>query len=190
MLLLILGIVCVGLGFVFHRTEAHAYAGGTAPSAFRVHAGKTYLISVPGGARTLVKRADIATPQCSYQFVGGVGAEPLTVSPYGADTNATNAVGQFVAPVSGEITIECLNWGAVFVDNADDASFDLSTALFVVGSGVLLVAVILGAGALARDGSAPRYDDEVERLVDAGPFGRYHGEVVGTDPRDVGGQFG
>jgi hypothetical protein len=187
LLLLVLGLVLVGLGLVFHATESHAYADGTAPTSVRVHPGKTYLISVPGGVKALAKHADVSAPQCSYQLVGSAGAAPLDVTPETA-TNATNAVGSFVSPVDGQISIDCLGWGPVYVDDSDDAGFDVSTALLVLGSVVLLAGVVVGASSLARDGSAPRDGDEVERLVDVGAYRRPEVEVGPPDTDDVGDQ--
>jgi hypothetical protein len=169
---LLVGVTCAGLAWVFSATESHAYTHGPAPQVVHLSSGRQYLLSVPGGYRALVKRANVLTPQCTYtpQPTDGAAATlPLAVEPFGADTKATNAVGSFVAPMTGDLRIECLGWGAVYVDDADDSSFDMSTLLVAVASVALFVAVGLGLsalrGLLAEAHSRTNEDEDIERLV-------------------------
>lgn len=169
---LLVGVTCAGLAWVFAATESHAYAHGPAPQTVRLTSGRQYLLSVPGGYRALVNRANVQTPQCTYTPQspdGGAATLALSVNPFGADTKATNAVADFIAPTSGDVHIECLGWGAVYVDDADDSGFDVATLLVAVASVTLLAAVGLGLSALrgllaeARTGTDE--DEEIERLV-------------------------
>jgi hypothetical protein len=169
---LLVGVTCAGLAWVFAATESHAYAHGPAPQTVHLSSGRQYLLSVPGGYRALVNRANVQTPQCTYtpeSADGGAGALPLAVDPFGADTKATNAVASFVAPTSGEVRVECLGWGAVYVDDADDSGFDVSTLLVAVASVTLLAAVGLGLsalrGVLVEARTRTSEDEEIERLV-------------------------
>jgi hypothetical protein len=171
---LLVGVTCAGLAWVFAVTESHAYAHGPAPEAVHLTSGRQYLLSVPGGYRALVKRANVLTPQCTYTpqpADSGAPTLPLAVEPFGADTKATNAVGSFVAPTTGDLRIECLGWGGVYVDDADDSGFDVSTLLVTVASVALLAAVGLGLsalrGLLAEAHSRTSEDEDIERLVRA-----------------------
>lgn len=182
---LLVGVTCAGLAWVFAATESHAYAHGPAPRSVHLTSGRQYLLSVPGGYRALAKRANVDTPQCTYtpESAGGDAAVlSLAVQPFGADTKATNAVASFVAPATGEVRIDCLGWGAVYVDDADDSGFDVSTLLIAVASIALCVAVGLGLGALrgliAEARSRTSEDEEVERLV--------HVVHVRSEDRQVG----
>jgi hypothetical protein len=169
---LLVGVTCAGLAWVFATTESHAYAHGPAPQSVHVSSGHHYLLSVPGGYRALVNRANVQAPQCTYtpdSADGSAATLPLAVEPFGGDTKATNAVAAFVAPTTGEVHVECLGWGAVFVDDADDSGFDVYTLLVAVASVALLAAVGLGLSALRGLLAEARYrmseDEEIERLV-------------------------
>jgi hypothetical protein len=168
---LLVGVTCAGLAWVFAATESHAYAHGPAPQTVHLTSGRQYLLSVPGGYRALVERANLQTPQCTYapESTGGGAALPLAVEAFGADTKATNAVAAFVAPTTGKVRVECLGWGAVYVDDADDSGFDVSTLLVAAASVALLAAVGLGLsalrGLLAEARLRTNEDEEIERLV-------------------------
>lgn len=169
---LLVAVSCGSLAWIFAATESHAYAHGPAPQTVHLTSGHQYLLSVPGGYRALVKRANVQAPQCTYTLesaAGGATTLPLAVDPFGADTKATNAVGVFVAPTTGEARVECLGWGAVYVDDADDSGVDVSTLLVAVASVALLAAIGLGLsalrGLLAEARASAREDEEVEHLV-------------------------
>ncbi len=168
---LVAGLVLAALVRVVGGTEQHSWSpGAVAPEFARLTAGKTYQLAVPGGIKDLTDRGiDVTTPRCSYTVRGGTG-RPLAVTAEGADTKATNTVGRFAAPVTGEVHVDCLGWGALFVDDADDASPDVAGWLLVLAVVLLTVGAGLGLSAL-RAGRARRAhtrdtgDEEIERLV-------------------------
>jgi hypothetical protein len=193
-LLALLGLLLCVLYRVVDGTESHAYSSGTLPPpSVRLTAGNSYLISVRGGANAIVKNGGaLNAPQCEWSS-GGSPAQPLTVTAYEADTKATNAVGSFVAPVTGPVHVACTGWGAVFVDDADNAPGDVAGWLLLAG----VVALTLGGGlavsALATgshrraSGSAASQQDQVERSVDVAVGGGADDEVVGAHGRHLAG---
>lgn len=167
---LLAGIVCAALARLVAGTEQHSYSpGAVAPASVRVTEGHLYRLAVPGGVTALTRRGvDVTTPRCSYLAGGGV-ARPLTVQAAGADTKATDEVGTFVAPVGGNLHVDCLGWGPLFVDDADDAAPDVSgwllvatTVLLTVGAGLALSAARSASLGRRRPGG----DEEIERLVE------------------------
>lgn len=167
---LLAGLVCAGLARVVAGTEQHSYSpGAVAPQYVTLTAGRAYHLAVPGGVDELARRGvDVTTPRCSYTVRDG-SSQPLTVQASGPDTKATDVVGVFTAPVGGEVHVDCLGWGALFVDDADDASPDVSGWLLVAA----IVLLTAGAGlclsaaraASLRRRRRPQHDEEIERLV-------------------------
>lgn len=192
-LLVLLGVLLLGLYRVSSVTEKHSYASGaTAPASVHVTAGKSYALSVHGGINGLQHRGvSIVSPNCTWSLAGSAAAA-LPVAMEKADTKATNQVGTFVAPATGDVHVECAGWGVVFVDDADNASGDLA-GVFLLGGVVALTLGVILALAAARQAvalsSARRSageQDEVEARVDvAGWSGGPHGEVRHDDLGDV-----
>lgn len=195
--LLVAGLVLAGLYRVLSGTEHTAFAsGGVPPAADHVTEGKTYELSVPGGVRTLQRRgADVTSPECQWSAAGS-GAQVLQAQASGSDTKAINVVATFVAPVTGDITVSCAGWGAMFIDDADSAPADVAGWLLILGVIALTVGVGLGVSALRSAGeSAGRAggesagtageDDEVERFVHVVHVRSQDPEVAGADPGDV-----
>jgi hypothetical protein len=148
-LLLLFGIGLWGLYRVAAGREDHAFApDAIAPTEVHVTAGMSYSIAIRGGVPTETKAGlDPGALHCQYTPRGGSPAE-LTIVAEQTDTKATNQVASFTAPVSGSIHIECPGLAAVFVDDADDASGDLSGVLLVAATISLTAGVGLTLSAL------------------------------------------
>jgi hypothetical protein len=192
--LLVLGILLAGLYRVTSGTERHSFASDAVPPAtVHVTAGHDYLISVPGGVSAL-RDHDLSPSglRCEWS-TGGSATQALSVQLYGPESKATDAIGTFGAPVTGDIHIDCIGWGAVFVDNADDASGDLAGLFLVLCVIALTFGAALGLSALrlrhdasSRDSvRASSENDEIERLVHLVHVRSEDGEVPGPDGGDV-----
>jgi hypothetical protein len=171
-------------------TEHHAFApGAVAPSAVHLTAGKNYMLSVPGGVKDLQARhIDVATPQCEWS-VGGAASQALTVTAAGTGTKATDVVGTFVAPYTGELHIDCLGWGPMFVDDADNSAPDAAGWLLLLATISLTAGVALALAVLRSSGfgsaRAAGEDDEIERLVHVVRGRSADDEVSRADGGDV-----
>ncbi|HEU5006761.1 MAG TPA: hypothetical protein VFT67_07300 [Jatrophihabitantaceae bacterium] len=192
--LLVMGILLGGLYRVTSGTERHSYASDAVPPAnVHVTAGHSYMISVPGGVSALQDR-DLSPSglRCEWS-TGGSAAQPLSVQLYGPDSKATDAVGTFTAPITGDVHIDCTGWGAVFVDDADDAGGDLAGLFLVLCVIALTLGAALGLSALrlrhegsSRDSArTASEDDEIERLVHIVHVRSEDGEVTHPDGGDV-----
>jgi hypothetical protein len=187
--LIIAALLFGALYRIVSGTEHHAYSpGAVAPSTVHLTAGKNYMLSAPGGVKDLLARGvDVGTPQCEWS-VGGGGSQALTVTAAGASTKATNVVGTFAAPYSGNLHVDCLGWGPMFVDDADNTAADNAGWLLLLTTVTLTAGVVLGLSTLraaaGRSERAPSEDDEIERLVHAVHV-RADDEVPGTDGGDV-----
>jgi hypothetical protein len=183
--LLLAAVLCGALWRVSDGAEHHSYnSGATPPDTVRLSAGHRYEISVPGGRKALQKRGVITTSaQCSVSQNNGLDVA-LTVTVLSPDVRPTNALGSFIAPVSGRVHVDCGSWGAVFVDDSDDSSWDFAGLWLVLTAIFLTAGVALGLSALyARsEGRAARENDEVERRIGVG--GAHH-EVGPGDAGDV-----
>lgn len=169
--LVAIGLFCCGMFRVVSQTEHHAYASGSAPNTVKLTAGTQYILAVRGGAPSLSERGvDVTTPECTWS-VGGTEAQALTVSPGGSSSKGTNAVATFISPYTGNLHIECKNFGAVFVDDAEDAGRDTAGWYLVAGVLALTIGAGLGVSALRQaslrggGGGRSRDDDQVETLV-------------------------
>jgi len=192
-LLLVLGVLLLGLYRVSSGTENHAYSSSPdAPTSFKLTAGEEYHLSVPGGVEALKKRAaDVTTAQCEWS-INGSATQALVVSAEGEDTKATNVVGSFVSPFTGALHIDCVGWGPVFVDDADNTKPDYALGFLIAATIVLTLGVALAMSAgwqamQARAESGPTSeDDEVQRFVDVDVVDGADVEIVSGDRGDVG----
>jgi hypothetical protein len=188
--LIIAALLFGALYRIVSGTEHHAFSpGAVAPNTVHVTAGKNYLLAAPGGVKDLQGRGvDVATPQCEWS-VGGGGSQALTVTAAGTGTKATNVVGTFIAPYTGNLHVDCLGWGPMFVDNADNASGDTAGWLLLLATLTLTVGVALALATLraatAASRRVPREDDEIERLVHVVHSRAADDEVGGGDGDDV-----
>ncbi len=174
-MLVLLGMVFAGMSRIAAGTERHSFSPSAVPPAtVQVTSGHTYLVSVPGGVDALSKRGlNPSGLRCEWSAADS-GPQPLDVSLYGPDSKATNAIGSFVAPVTGAIHINCVGWGTVFVDDAANASGDAAGLLLVLCIVAFTVglALCLSAWRSYRLGQpddrarAADEDEEIERLID------------------------
>jgi hypothetical protein len=188
MMLIAATILLAGLYRVSDGTERHSYnAGAVPPSSVELTSGRTYEISVPGGRDALAKRGvSPSVAQCSLSQASSAN-QVLKVTPLSADVRPTHAIASFVAPVSGRVHIDCAGWGAVYVDDADDAGWDYAGLFLLLATICLTAGVALGMSAMYERGRlqrSARYDDEVEARVE--PLG-VHPEVRRTDGGHVPG---
>lgn len=169
--LLLAAVLCGGLYRIADGAERHSYnKGAVPPDTVRLTSGHRYEISVPGGRKALQKRGILTTSaQCSATPQGGAEI-PLTVTVLSQDVRPTNALGSFVSPISGRVHVSCSSWGAVFVDDSDDSSWDFAGLWLVLAAVFLTGGVALGLSALyARtEGRPAREDDEIERRLRVG----------------------
>jgi hypothetical protein len=190
------GLVVAALLFgalfrILSGTEHHAFAkGAVAPNGTHVTIGQTYTLSTPGGVKKLMGRGvDVNTAQCEWS-VGGSAGQALTVVAAGPGTKATNVVGTFVAPYTGDLHVDCLGWGPMFIDDAKGSSPDYGGWLLLLATITLTLGVALGMASLRAVGTdserAAGQDDEIERLVHAVHVRSEDHEVPDRDVGDVG----
>jgi hypothetical protein len=192
--LLLLGVGLAAAYRVISGTQRQAFSvGAVPPSSSQVTEAKTYQLAVPGGVTTLKKRgANVTAAQCEWS-VGGSGSQLLQVTAAGPDTKATNVVGTFVSPVTGDIRVDCAGWGAMYIDDADNAPADVAGWFLVLAVIALAVGAGLGVSALRMAGDeaaasarrSTREDDEIERLVHAVHVRSQDEEVLDSDGDDV-----
>jgi hypothetical protein len=179
-----------GLSRIVGGAEHHAFApGAVAPNTAHVTLGKTYTLSAHGGVSALRARGvNVNTAQCEWS-VGGAASQALTVTAAGESTKATNVVGTFVGPYTGELHIDCLGWGPMFIDDADDSAGDTAGSLLMLAVITLTLGVALALAALRSVGvdsdRAAREDDEIERLVHAVHVRSADVEVADSHSGDV-----
>lgn len=169
--LLLAAVLFGGLYRVADGLEKHSYnSGAVPPDTVELTQGRTYQISVPGGRKALAKRGiSTAAAQCSVTQPSGV-SQHLSVTLLSSDVRPTNAIATFVAPVSGSVRLDCGQWGAVYVDDADNAGWDYAGLFLLLTAICLTLAVALGLSALYA-----RHGDQVEG-----------GVGVATGDHDVG----
>jgi hypothetical protein len=184
-------ILLFGIAGVLAGTERHSYVGGAlAPNEVTVKEGSSYQISIHGGVKALIMRNINPTGlQCEWSSQGS-GSQLLEISPEDRDSKATNMVATFISPISGSIHVDCVGWGTVFVDDAENASADLSGVFLVLGMivfGVGLLVLVSPKLATRRDRSewSTSEDEEIERLVHLVHVRSEDGEVAGPDGPDV-----
>jgi hypothetical protein len=153
--LVLLGLAAWALFALQNGRERHSYTHGQVPPAYvALHAGKTYSLAIPGGVsgeETL--GLDPAKLTCTAARPGQASAE-LTVTPEHNDTKAIQQIGSFTAGFSGSAHVECNGIGLVYVDNADNASFDWSGLWLIVASAALVVGLPLTLSGLRRPRAA------------------------------------
>jgi hypothetical protein len=188
--LIIAGLLLAALYRIVSSSEHHSFsAGPVAPNTAHVTQGKQYTLSTPGGVKRLKQHGiEVTTPQCEWS-VGGSASQALTVTAAGEFTKASNVVATFVAPFTGDLHFDCLGWGPMYVDNADNASADIAGWSLLLAVIMLTAGVALGLAALRSAGveseRATREDDEIERLVHAVHVRSTDEEVVDPDGGDV-----
>jgi hypothetical protein len=153
--LVLLGLAAWALFALQNARERHSYAHGLVPPAYvELHAGKTYSLAIPGGVHGEENLGlDPAKLSCT---AARPGQEPagLSVTPEHSDTKAIQQIGSFTPGFSGSAHVECTGIGVVFVDDADNASFDWSGLWLIVASAALVVGLPLTLSGLRRPRAA------------------------------------
>ncbi|SDJ29274.1 hypothetical protein SAMN05444157_2677 [Frankineae bacterium MT45] len=185
---------------ILDAIQTHSFnSSGSAPDSVQLVEGQTYVLSAQGGVGGLAARGITLTSQC--QIVSGGRVQPLTVTPYTADSRTVNAIATFQSPVSGAARLLCTGITPVWVDDSEDAAPDYAGLLLVAAIGFGLAAVVIrlyfGYAAGATDGGDSDLGDgeQVEAAVGVGvadeSAGRSDarvdpdGEVPGADSGDV-----
>lgn len=199
--LLLVAVACFGLWRVLAGSTNLPYrTDATPPATAHVTQDHTYSLAVPGGVQAMLHRgvppagtSDGQTIglQCTYT-ANGVPNQTLAVSAESTTTKATNTVGEFTAPVTGDIAVTCAGWGAMFVPDSDDRPYDSSGLALWLGTIALTVGVGLGLGAWYSSWQQRRAmsdrdsdHDQVEALVDVPRGAVDDGEVLDHHTRDV-----
>ncbi|MDP9094872.1 MAG: hypothetical protein M3N95_18530 [Actinomycetota bacterium] len=193
-ILLVAGLGLAAVYRVLSGTEHQSFsAGAMPPPSSHVSAGKTYELAVPGGVATLKRNsANVATTQCEWSLPGSP-SQVLAATASGTDTKAVNVVATFVAPVTGDIRVDCSGWGAMYIDDADNTPADIAGWSLLLAVIALALGAGLGVSALwmaSEDPARPLRrtlsdDDEIERLVHVVHVRSQDGEVVGDDRGDI-----
>lgn len=174
--LLLVAVLFGGLYRVADGLEKHSYnSGAVPPDKVQLTQGRTYQISVPGGRKALAERGiSTSVAQCSVTQPSGV-SQHLSVTLLSNDVRPTNAIATFVAPVSGSVHLDCGEWGAVYVDDADNAGWDYAGLFLLLSAICLTLAVALGLSALyarhgdqVKDGVGVATGDQEVRRGDGG----------------------
>jgi hypothetical protein len=198
--LLLVGLGSLGLWRVLSGSEDLPFSeGASAPTSVHLTKDKDYTLAVPGGVNAMIARGvPVASSnngqtlglQCDWSRAGDTDTESLSISAESTWTKAENTVGRFTAPATGQIHIDCDNWGTMFVPDADDRSADSSGWALLVAMITLTIGAGLGLSEMRltwERGQASRTageDDEVERFVDVTQFRRDDREVRGPDRTD------
>lgn len=165
-LLVLVGFASWVLYAVQSRGEAHSYAPGKVPPTYvRLERGHTYWISIPGGVRAVTAAGlDPKHLQCT---ASGAGEAPgaLPVSGEAGDTKLITRIASFIAGSSGSVHIACRGIGAVYVDNAADASYDWSGLELVLASLALAVGLPLTLSGLRSLPRTPAAEPPTESAL-------------------------
>ncbi len=168
--LLVIGVLCWGGHRLAEGRGHHAYdAGAVAPETVRLTEGHNYELSYPGGTGALARLGvSPKAPGCSYSDADSGG--PVTLSTEPEPTGkAVDVFAEFISPISGSVHIACSGLPQVFVDDADNANFDLSGLLLLCAVVALTIGGALGLSAL-RIAYRDRPPRPVSREVDDDDF--------------------
>jgi hypothetical protein len=186
--LLVLGLGLLAVYRLTISSARHSYApGAIAPTYVTVTAAETYSIAIPNGVQA--ERDLGLNPRALRCTINIPGQQPiqLKITPEPAGTKAINQIATFVAPVSGQVHIDCAGASPVFVDNADDAAPDRSGLFLVLATIMLAIGGPLTLSAWrGRSARRAAQDDEVQGLVDGADPVVEHSEVSGADRLDGG----
>lgn len=158
-LLVLLGVAAFGLyGFTSDR-EPHSFAGAKPPASVLLQRGNTYSIGVPDGVRA-EKAAGLDPGTLACTLTSGGRELSINLLADQADTKTTTQIATFVSPVSGRATVSCPGLRQVYVDNAEDAPFDLAGMWLLVAMTSLAIGIPLALSAL-RAGARQRSASDV-----------------------------
>jgi hypothetical protein len=188
---LIIAALLLGALFrILSGTEHHAFASGAiAPTSTHVTLGDTYTLSAPGGVKSLMARGvNVNSAQCEWS-VDGSASQALSVVVAGQGTKAVNVVATFVAPYTGNLHVDCLGWGPMFLDDAAGSAPDYAGWLLLLATISLTLGIALGIASMRAVGAdserSAREDNEIERLVHAVHVRSADHEVPRRDGGDV-----
>jgi hypothetical protein len=166
---LLVAVAFLGLWRIAAGSQNHAYdSGPMPPTTVALTAGKTYQLSTVDGPEQLSDRGALEQPAACTWSTAGEAPQALAVTPVTADSRSTHVVATFVGPAGGDVHIECPAWGAVWVDDSDDAPTDLAGLFLVVAVITLTSGVIFALTAVYRRSIAPvgrHARDEDEEIV-------------------------
>ena len=143
----------------------------------------TYSLAVPGGVHAMLAQGvpsrlttgqEVLALQCTWSSTGADGTSGLAldVTAESTTTKAEDTVGQFVAPISGRIHVDCAGWGAMFVPDSKDRPYDWAGLALLVAVIALTVGAALGLSELrlakerARQNRADEEDDDYDNEYD------------------------
>jgi hypothetical protein len=182
------GLVLILLGatlWILYRyqsgRERHSYTtGGAPPATVHLTAGHTYWLSIAGGVdREVALGLDPRALQCTQT---GAGSAPrvLVLSPESADTKLTHQIASFVAPLTGDVHVDCDRLGAVYIDDADN-SYDYAGLWLVLTSIALAIGIPLSLAPVVVGARRPT-------TVEAGDPGFDPADVDESEPVDPAAQ--
>jgi hypothetical protein len=170
--LTILAIAFAGIALIAAHSEQTSYFDrSTPPQYVHVTQGKSYLLSIHGGADTLAAQGlEASSLKCQYATSPDGTAQSLTVSALASDSRAVNSVATIDAPLTGNIRVTCSNFtGNVYLDGADSAPFDLAGLYILLCVITLTFGLALGIAAIRGTTSRQNEDDEPAVLQELVP---------------------
>ncbi|HEY8301923.1 MAG TPA: hypothetical protein VIG48_08495 [Jatrophihabitans sp.] len=180
---LLVGLALLGVWRVVSGSQDLPFdKGATPPSSVQVTKGHSYALAVPGGVPAMIARGmptrntgdqQVIVLECTWSPAGDSLTSvrsPLTAQAETVGTKAENDVGQFYAPITGRIRVDCSGWGPMFVPNSDDRAHDwageallLATILLTIGGALALSELRVALErARVRSTVAVGGDDEIE----------------------------
>lgn len=174
---LLAGLVALLMWHLVSSGDHLPYRDGATPRPAQLTKENTYSLAVPGGVRAMLRAGvptrsengtDVISLECTYARSGSAGQSRLDVTPESTSTKAENTVGQFVAPVTGQVRIACSGWGAMFVPDSDDRPYDWAGFAVLAATVLLTVGSALGLSELRRGRERPRPRPGVGSLAAAG----------------------
>jgi hypothetical protein len=147
----ILGIAFAGTALIAaHSQQTSYFDRSTPPMYVHVTKGKSYLLSVHGGADTLSAQGlNASSLNCQYSTRENPAVQTLAVTALSPDSRAVNSVATIDAPTTGDIRVQCPNFnGNVYLDGADNAPFDLAGLYILLCIITLTFGIALGIGAV------------------------------------------
>lgn len=122
----------------------HSWDTGALPAPTQlVTVGRTYTLSDDAGIDALATAQDTSDPQLTCSYAGANGESGgLDVQTTSTDSRVLHQLGTFQAPLSDDIAVTCEGTGPVFIDDADNRTFDTAGLLVLVTIGLGLAGVL------------------------------------------------
>lgn len=171
MALVLLTALLIGAAQVVAHQQRHAYDPGAQPHSAQVTAEHTYQLSSSTPVARLIATGVLATLSCTYS-ADGITDNVVPLSSTLDDERNRYQFALFIAPVTGRIDVRCADIGAVFVDDADDATPDWAGLLSVLAVLTGLAGAVLTVATGYRlSAPADAAVAEPTPVVAAGPVG-------------------